>query len=233
MADWLVKDEAPTWPIFAQSTVKGCTYESYWRPFDYTGPVTLNYYRLIPTSGLGRCARTCSSLYNSDLIYYQGEDCYCLAPVYEESSLVSGTVTTNREFWTIRQDVSYCTERGYTIFSDHRYCLKYFSRKSTWYHAESTCRQDGGHLVSLYTQQDLTNLRSLYTNDTIVFIGGHRTLDGTKLDWIIGGTIHESFWNFGEPNNHKREEWCVFVRENGTLNDISCLLHYHFVCQIL
>ncbi|ESO84712.1 hypothetical protein LOTGIDRAFT_176103, partial [Lottia gigantea] len=139
------------------------TSESNWLKFTYIGPVTFYYHRLILNSVLGRCALTCPSLYNWDHIYFQGGDCYCLAPVYVKSSLVSGTVTTNREFWTIRQDVSYCTERGYTIFSDQGYCLKYFSRTSTWHNAESTCRQDGGHLVSLYTQQDLTNLRSLYT----------------------------------------------------------------------
>ncbi|ESO90414.1 hypothetical protein LOTGIDRAFT_176814, partial [Lottia gigantea] len=136
------------------------TINSFWKKFPYTGPVTFNYYSLIPSCSLIYCTATCSSLYNWDQIYYQGEDCYCLAPSYVYGT---GMITTNSSMWTIFKEESYCTEKEYKIFPDQKYCLKHFLTGQTWEDDNIRCRQDSGYLISVYTLQDLTNLRSLYT----------------------------------------------------------------------
>ncbi|ESO87785.1 hypothetical protein LOTGIDRAFT_175930 [Lottia gigantea] len=141
-----------------------------WRKFTYSGPVILNYHSLISNFSLIRCIATCSSLYNWDQIYYQEEDCYCLAPSYVEASRVSGWVKTNSESMVLYQDLFNCFVKGYTVFSDQGYCLKYHSTLVTFENAESQCRHDGGHLMSVYTPKDYDNLRSLYSRKTRIVL---------------------------------------------------------------
>ncbi|ESP01027.1 hypothetical protein LOTGIDRAFT_172862 [Lottia gigantea] len=207
-------------------------YQQFREEFLYTGPVTFNYYSLIPNSSLIYCTATCSSLYNWDQIYYQGEDCYCLAPVYMEASQVSGTVTTNSSIRIRYHDVSFCSENKYTTFLNQRYCLKLFRNKQNFINAESTCQQDGGHIISVYTLQDFNNFKSLNTNNVSVYVGGHRS-HGKEFVWITGGTVDESFWKSNEPDDNGGSENCIEVQSNGPFNDMRCNIAYAFICQIL
>ncbi|ESO95590.1 hypothetical protein LOTGIDRAFT_175133 [Lottia gigantea] len=66
-----------------------------------------------------------------------------------------------------------------------------------------------------------------------VYVGAHRTLDDSRLDWINGGTVDESFWQPGEPNNESGDENCVEVQSTGPFNDKSCFTLSGYICQIL
>ncbi|ESO92915.1 hypothetical protein LOTGIDRAFT_176753, partial [Lottia gigantea] len=117
---------------------------------------------------------------------------------------------------------SYCTEKEYKIFPDQKYCLKHFSTGQTWEDDNIRCRQDSGYLISVYTRQDLTNLRSLNKYNHYLYIGAHRKWNGRDFVWTTGGTVSKMFWNSGEPNSAFGTEMCATLLPSSRFDDIPC-----------
>ncbi|XP_071195950.1 C-type lectin lectoxin-Phi1-like isoform X1 [Salvelinus alpinus] len=106
----------------------------------------------------------------------------------------------------------------------------FVNTNKTWTEAQSYCRQNYTDLASIDDMADMNKL-----NNTVeawlltepAWIG----LCNTSWRWSPGdtklGTV--MFWEAGQPNNVKNNEFCVWMR-NGFWHDENCETKHHFVC---
>ncbi|CAB1316962.1 unnamed protein product, partial [Coregonus sp. 'balchen'] len=104
----------------------------------------------------------------------------------------------------------------------------------TWTEAQSFCRQKYTDLATVDDMADMERLNSTVTGLTGLtgltepaWIGLYNrswrwSLEDTELDT-------EGFWEIGQPNNIRKNEFCVWMR-NGSWHDDNCGKPYDFVC---
>ena len=121
-----------------------------------------------------------------------------------------------------------------TYESSTYYC---FSRKVTWYEADTIARYMGGHLATIADAGENRFVFELGGRDQVWLGGTDRDTEGT-WKWVTGETFSYTNWDGGEPNNttsnaEGAENYLHFSGEgNGTWNDTMGAGAFSFVCEI-
>ncbi|CAH1775812.1 unnamed protein product [Owenia fusiformis] len=105
----------------------------------------------------------------------------------------------------------------------------------SWHESESRCQENGGHLLSIHSEQEERFIIGQLEIDYFgrdIWIGlneldlqhGYRWSDKSPTDYIN--------WNTNEPNDHDGAERCVvFLTRTGKWNDDLCSVINGYICK--
>lgn len=102
-----------------------------------------------------------------------------------------------------------------------RKCYYFGAGAKRWIEAREACRELGGQLVSIHSQeeQDFLTKHASQTGSWT----GLRDLDiEGEFVWMDGNPLDYSNWGPGEPNNGGQGEDCVMMQGSGQWNDAYC-----------
>uniref|UniRef100_A0AC34FEH8 C-type lectin domain-containing protein n=1 Tax=Panagrolaimus sp. ES5 TaxID=591445 RepID=A0AC34FEH8_9BILA len=112
-------------------------------------------------------------------------------------------------------------------------CFTFFNTSKTFSDAETTCIQNGGHLVSIhdgFTNAFIAQEAPKYIkNETDFWIGATKN-NGTNWSWTDGSTLDFIDWKKGEPNNSSKNSCATFSISNGYWSSQKCADKKAFVC---
>ena len=114
----------------------------------------------------------------------------------------------------------------------------------TWTSSLLYCKEHGGHLAHVTSQEELDNLAKVIVDVLlehghaasyeIWWVGAHRNTDGA-FEWTDGTILPNDspLWYEGEPNSVVEEAVSIMVnheREDG-LNDLNDDANVRFICE--
>ena len=147
------------------------------------------------------------------------------------SGKIGGNQTTVLNFSTA-QPAQVGEPAGEVIYNGHKYV--YYADKTTWYAAQAFCEAQGGHLVTVTTQEENDLLKSLCGENNI-WLGGTDVETEGQWKWITGEAFEYANWNSGEPNNAavniENSEHYLMTYVIGW-NDIHGSAEYGFVMEM-
>jgi len=120
-------------------------------------------------------------------------------------------------------------------FTNGRSFYKHFSSMVNWDEARDLCEQDEGSLVSIGTEDELSFVANMASDDG-TWVGAKREFD--TFSWLDTTapdiTQGSEFWGIGQPSSYQGVEDCVCVDTRGpagNLNDVRCDDSYSFICE--
>jgi len=121
-------------------------------------------------------------------------------------------------------------------------CYRHFADLSNFIVANNKCITRGGTLAVINNQEEQDLVASLHPH-TGAWIGALDWLDEGKFSWVDGtwidptrsktGMAGYSNWKSNQPNNGLINQHCVFQREDGLWDDVTCKREENYVCQKL
>ncbi|XP_016963624.1 C-type lectin 37Db [Drosophila biarmipes] len=109
--------------------------------------------------------------------------------------------------------------------------------KYNWFEATNRCRQKGGFLLNLESQEEL-ELLSPFLHPAYSYWLSLNDL-GVRGVYVSEATGHEApflNWSAGQPDNSDGDDRCVELwpstRSQFRMNDLSCRMPVAFVCQL-
>ncbi len=101
--------------------------------------------------------------------------------------------------------------------SDQRYQV--FEMDLTWEEAEAFCEQMGGHLATITSPEEQTEIFNLIKNgqSAAYWLGG--TMSNGEWSWITGESFDYTLWDSGEPNECEENMHVQVYGDNGTWDD--------------
>ena len=116
-------------------------------------------------------------------------------------------------------------------------CYKFNLDEKDWNEAEKKCIQEGGHLTSVLSIEEVRFIRCMQDPASIhkTWIGAKRI--GSNFQWTDGTSFDFENWNTGEPNNQGGEENCIEVDSDpgkdwhDRWNDVPCTNKRNYVCK--
>ncbi|XP_056622938.1 CD209 antigen-like protein E [Triplophysa dalaica] len=116
-------------------------------------------------------------------------------------------------------------------FSTDRYFIS--SEQKSWSYSRQFCRDLGGDLVIINTEEEQRYIHSIIKEDT--WIGLSDTDKEGVMKWVDNSTPKVSFWISGEPNNAHGNEDCVQIVSSYPLknswNDQPCTEERRWICE--
>ncbi|XP_043249696.1 hemolymph lipopolysaccharide-binding protein-like [Colletes gigas] len=111
------------------------------------------------------------------------------------------------------------------------------SRKMTWNNARKACREDGGHLVVINSDDEAAHLLRTMTSSHFpeVWVGIHDLFVEGEWATVTGEELKPPLyekWFPSEPNNVGGVENCAIYSNLGGLDDRPCNRMHWFVCEI-
>ncbi|XP_046846401.1 uncharacterized protein LOC124440117 isoform X2 [Xenia sp. Carnegie-2017] len=111
-------------------------------------------------------------------------------------------------------------------------CYKHFQVRVRWLHARSTCRKNGGDLLSITNsdEQDFI-LHNVKRMDTWIGLNDHNIERG--FQWSDGSPLTYINWEKNKPSFNRLDLNCVVMKSlNGRWSDKHCYYSsYAFVCK--
>lgn len=101
------------------------------------------------------------------------------------------------------------------VFNDHNYYLS--DNTASWTQAREVCISNGGHLVSVSSQEENDYIMNFYPG-TAIHIGLTDEIIEGDFRWVTNEPLDYTNWSPGEPNNAYNEDY-VQLYSNGTWND--------------
>ncbi|KAK7113644.1 C-type lectin-like isoform X2 [Littorina saxatilis] len=115
--------------------------------------------------------------------------------------------------------------------TDNDSCYILMEQKKTWKKAQSTCRKFGGNLATIANPSENHVLDKLLP-ETEAWIGLRDHVNEGTFKWIKTSTTPLwTNWAPGEPNNARRNEYCVVIMPGGNWNDEPCSYIRKFICE--
>ncbi|KAH8293254.1 hypothetical protein KR018_005759, partial [Drosophila ironensis] len=117
------------------------------------------------------------------------------------------------------------------------------TNKKTWFEAFASCRRMDSYLISFETMDEWYLVNQYLKDKDLADTGGFWS-SGSDLEhqgyhkWFsTGRSITLNIWTPGEPNNFGGNEHCDVFYVMGTpspnvMNDVNCLNHIGFICEI-
>ena len=98
--------------------------------------------------------------------------------------------------------------------------------KKPWFEAEDECRQEGGHLASMSSEEINLTIEK-QASGTSVWLGGRKEFG--KWTWSDNSTWGYTSWSYGQPNDGDGSCVSFFGRKWW---DDRCHANHSFICQI-
>ena len=113
----------------------------------------------------------------------------------------------------------------------HSYAL--YEDLLTWDEAQKRCKELGGHLVTITSQEEQDAVISLQKKGKKenYYIGLSDTSQEGNFQWVTGETTNFSLWESGQPDNWQRNENYVHLMPDGKWNDVERNQRYGFICE--
>ena len=122
-------------------------------------------------------------------------------------------------------------EAGWKRHGDH--CFRLFTERLNYLDANNQCIQIGGFLASIKDQEDQDVLFNFAAKGG-AWIGGQDFLDEGKFTWLQDGTVIDDLfgnWKTGQPNNIYDNQHCIWMRLDGSWDDVTCKRIENYICQ--
>ncbi|XP_046582955.1 C-type lectin lectoxin-Lio2-like isoform X2 [Haliotis rubra] len=175
----------------------------------------------VPVSSRGDCASRCYHQRNCSSVVYDGSTmkCHLSTEVYLDGVLTSTLNNMQYLVWT-RDDC----DKGYTWYRSLGLCYKIYNSTKTWFQANHTCHQDGGHLIKV----DSAGINA-FVNKISDYYSAHIWLGGFKDDlsgrwtWTDGSVISPAYWMDGQPSTEAENfsHVCLVLRAYGSTSSFS------------
>ncbi|WP_270505601.1 lectin-like protein [Eubacterium limosum] len=116
-------------------------------------------------------------------------------------------------------------------WNDHDYEL--YEDFLTWDEAQKRCKELGGHLVTITSQEEQDAVIGLQKKGKKenYYIGLSDTSQEGNFQWVTGETTNFSLWESGQPDNWQGNENYVHLMPDGKWNDVERNQRYGFICE--
>ncbi|XP_060729514.1 type-2 ice-structuring protein-like [Tachysurus vachellii] len=114
-------------------------------------------------------------------------------------------------------------------------CYLYNGVRLDWVSAETFCQNFDAHLVSIHSENEYQQIKSLIRSfdpmENAAYIGLSDCQKPFQFFWSDGTKLTFTKWNLGEPNNNNNE-CCVHMNASSekNWNDVPCNQCYASVC---
>ncbi|KAK2860145.1 hypothetical protein Q7C36_004311 [Tachysurus vachellii] len=115
-------------------------------------------------------------------------------------------------------------------------CFLYNDDRLDWVSAEKFCQNFDAHLVSIHSENEYQQIKSLIRNydptENPTYIGLSDGQQTFEFFWSDGTKLTFTRWNPGQPDNYNNNERCVHMNYDTikNWNDIPCTQRYASVC---
>ncbi|MBQ3264332.1 MAG: RICIN domain-containing protein [Ruminococcus sp.] len=123
-----------------------------------------------------------------------------------------------------------------STFNGHKYEL--YNVSVAWKEAFQFCEQQGGHLVTITSQEEQSFINNMLTHaaNKRVWAGAVDVYTEGKWQWITGESFSYKNWGSGEPNNSGDEDYLMLSKSDGAWNDVADIFNntdygYSFICE--
>ncbi|KAK7161080.1 hypothetical protein R3I94_003915 [Phoxinus phoxinus] len=143
----------------------------------------------------------------------------------EKSQLQGSVDALNKKKLELETEIRKLNERGNGWF--------FMSSESmSWSESRQFCRDNGGDLVIIHTEEKQRHLTSFIKER--VWIGLSDSETEGIMKWVDNSTLNQGFWYQGEPNNLGGDEDCVEKMALDSINnwnDLSCSAKMKGLCE--
>lgn len=177
-------------------------------------------------------------------------DGFSLAPQCALNSCIDSydggtTDGQNIYLWTQNATAAQIVSLRYVIapdyevtFQGHEY--KLYNKALPWREAYKFCEQQGGHLVTINSEEEQTFIYNFIKNKSTrsyTWLGSTDWYVEGNWKWITGSGIVYRNWEDGEPNNSNDEDFMMLYKDSGKWNDGTDIYYsdtkdYSFICEI-
>lgn len=105
----------------------------------------------------------------------------------------------------------------------------YMDDRRSWYEAEESCEEWGGHLASVVNYPENKFLRDLVEGQA--WIGVNDVAKENRFVWTDSTAYGFTNWKHGQPDNGENNENCAVMAKNGEWSDILCSLRRPYLCK--
>eukprot|EP00092_Neocalanus_flemingeri_P012622 GFUD01013604.1.p1 GENE.GFUD01013604.1~~GFUD01013604.1.p1 ORF type:complete len:435 (+),score=106.74 GFUD01013604.1:103-1407(+) len=132
-------------------------------------------------------------------------------------------------------DPKFDCPRGWTKYRDSCYYVS--GVMAPWSEARSLCKtaQNSSDLVAFTDLDEASFVKGLIVDrsryEEIIWVGASDLKREGDWRWVKGGSVGNSFWNSGEPNNIGGEH-CAMINKSAKLKDSKCSKKFLFVCKM-
>ncbi|XP_034473567.1 tetranectin-like protein isoform X2 [Drosophila innubila] len=106
------------------------------------------------------------------------------------------------------------------------------TEKVTWFVAAHKCLEYGGHLASIQSSCEVSELNAHLLSNTEYWIDiNDLGTEGVYLSATTGFPASYLSWNKIEPNNVNNSEHCVIYNKDYHMNDDNCQVKHRFICE--
>ncbi|XP_067658397.1 C-type lectin BPL-like [Haliotis asinina] len=189
----------------------------------------------VPVSSRGDCVSRCFLQGNCSSVFYDdsAKKCQLSADVFRERDLTS----SSNSMQYLEFQIDDC-DKGYTWYRSLGLCYKIYNSTETWFQANLTCHQDGGHLIKV----DSSGINALMnkisdSHSADIWLGGFQEHLGGTWTWTDGSVIGPAYWDDSQPDSVA--EKCLVVDKQYTdvihrWHDYSCTYNGipMFVCHL-
>ncbi|XP_051993545.1 CD209 antigen-like protein C [Xyrauchen texanus] len=107
------------------------------------------------------------------------------------------------------------------------------SEEKSWYESRQFCRDRGGDLVIINTEEKQRYVSSLVNGRA--WIGLSDIENEGNMKWVDNSPLKKGFWNTNEPNDDEGKEDCVEVLSSNPFqknwNDLPCSEKRKWICE--
>ncbi|KAH8362470.1 hypothetical protein KR200_000815, partial [Drosophila serrata] len=106
-----------------------------------------------------------------------------------------------------------------------------FARKN-WFAAGETCRQIGGQLATIQSDEELTAISSHLKHESYWIDMNDLVADGKYVSWSTGKAVSYFKWHPNQSEEKLNNEHCVDLLQ-GEMHNESCFKKNLFICEAI
>eukprot|EP00092_Neocalanus_flemingeri_P006940 GFUD01007492.1.p1 GENE.GFUD01007492.1~~GFUD01007492.1.p1 ORF type:complete len:215 (+),score=29.58 GFUD01007492.1:78-722(+) len=122
--------------------------------------------------------------------------------------------------------------KPWTTFSSS--CYRLWEETLTWSEAELRCQEEGGHLVSIVSEEEDKFIKDNFFTNKNIWIGANDKVVEGLWTWSDGSAWKFADWQVGQPNSYEGDEDCgyLWASKDGKWADAPCSSRYEaFLCK--
>lgn len=164
------------------------------------------------------------------------DDCEPLnSGINPDAEEVCDGVDNNCNQETDEDDVCWTGDCATVVTADGSVLL-FCPDEQTWWGAQSTCEENGGHLASIHDDVEQAFISNMLWqfDEGSWWIGGTDQWQEGSFKWKDDSPFDYTHWTANEPNNYNLDEHCVEMAEwaSYSWNDRPCWSQLPFICKL-